>query len=89
MAHEFMPHRIALASALVIGFTSGLGGLAIAGLGQLADIAGLAFVLWSLVGVAIVGTAASMLLPDVARSPAAKDAAATARNLAASAVQHR
>jgi len=66
-----------------------LGGLAIAGLGRLADIAGLTVVLWSLVGVAVVGTAASMLLPDVARSREAKDAAATARNLAASAVQHR
>ena len=89
MAHEFMPHRIALASALVIGFTSGLGGLVIAGLGRLADLAGLAFVLWSLVAVAIAGTAASMLLPDVARSREAEDAAATARNLAASAVQHK
>src|SRR5207302_5081768 len=48
MAHEYMPRRIALASALVIGFPSGIGGLVIAGLGHVADVAGLTAVLWSL-----------------------------------------
>lgn len=89
MAHEFMPHRIALASALVIGFTSGIGGVAIAGLGHIADIAGLPAVLWSLVGVSVVGTALTMLLPGGAPARVPEDAVCGARNLAASVVEHR
>ena len=89
MAHEFLPHRIALASALVIGFTSGIGGVAIAGFGQLADVAGLGAVLWSLVGVAVVGTALTTLVPAGARARAPEDAATEERNLAASVVEHR
>ena len=89
MAHEFMPHRIALASALVIGFTSGIGGVAVAGLGHVADVAGLPAVLWSLVGVSVVGTALTMLMPASSHPRAPEDAAAGARNLAASAVEHR
>jgi FSR family fosmidomycin resistance protein-like MFS transporter len=84
MAQEFMPQRIALASALVIGFTSGLGGLGIAVLGHVADAAGLRVVLWSLVGVAVIGTALSTLLPGSLASPHAKDAALASRNLARS-----
>ncbi|HET9341578.1 MAG TPA: MFS transporter [Candidatus Eremiobacteraceae bacterium] len=89
MAHEFMPHRIALASALVIGFTSGIGGVAIAGLGHVADVAGLPVVLWSLVGVSVVGTALTMLMPASSRHRAPEDAVVGARNLAASVVEHR
>jgi FSR family fosmidomycin resistance protein-like MFS transporter len=89
MAQEYLPHRIALASALVIGFPSGLGGLVIAGLGRLADVAGLHIVLWSLVGVSVVGTALSSLLPADDHAMRAKDAAATARNLSPSAVRQK
>jgi FSR family fosmidomycin resistance protein-like MFS transporter len=63
MAQDYMPSRLALAASLVIGFTSGLGGLAVAGLGRLADIAGLLTVLWVLVGVAAAGTLFTALLP--------------------------
>jgi FSR family fosmidomycin resistance protein-like MFS transporter len=63
MAQDYMPSRLALAASLVIGFTSGLGGLAVAGLGRLADISGLSTVLWALVGIAIVGTLVTALLP--------------------------
>jgi MFS transporter, FSR family, fosmidomycin resistance protein len=89
MAHDFLPHRIALASALVIGFTSGIGGVAIAGFGRLADVAGLGAVLWSLVAVGAVGTALTTLVPGGTRTRAPEDGAAVARNLAASAVEHR
>lgn len=89
MALEYMPHRIALASALVIGFPSGLGGLGIAALGHLADVGGLHAVLWTLVGVSVAGTALSALLPRDERIGRAEDAASTARNLAASAVLHK
>jgi FSR family fosmidomycin resistance protein-like MFS transporter len=81
MAQDFMPHRIALASALVIGFTSGLGGLAIAALGHLADVASLTTVLWSLVGVAAAGALLSAALPTVRRTTVAEDAALASRNL--------
>ena len=89
LAQEFMPNRIALASALVIGFTSGLGGLVIAGLGHFADLAGLRTVLWSLVGVSVVGTALSTLLPADETLRRAKDATSDARNLAASTVHRK
>ena len=89
MAQEYMPRRIALASALVIGFPSGLGGLGIAALGHLADVSDLYAVLWSLVAVAVIGTAFSMLLPADAAVPRAKDAAIEARNLAASPAPHK
>jgi len=89
MAHAYMPHRIALASALVIGFTSGIGGVAVAGLGHVADVAGLPAVLWSLVGVSVVGTVLTMLMPAGAHARAPEDRAAGARGLAASAVDHR
>jgi FSR family fosmidomycin resistance protein-like MFS transporter len=84
MAQEYMPHRLALASALVIGFTSGLGGLGIAALGKLADALGLLTVLWSLVGVSVVGTAAAAFLPSTVRAQVSKDAASESRNLARS-----
>jgi len=89
MAHEYLPHRIALASALVIGFPSGLGGLVIAGLGRLADVAGLPVVLWSLVAVSVIGTALSTLLPADHDAAAPEDAASAARNLATSAARHK
>ena len=63
MAQDYMPSRLALAASLVIGFTSGLGGLAVAGLGRLADISGLDTVLWALVAIAIAGTLVPALLP--------------------------
>ena len=63
MAQDYMPSRLALAASLVIGFTSGLGGLAVAGLGRLADLSGLRAVLWVLVGVAVAGTMFTAFLP--------------------------
>jgi FSR family fosmidomycin resistance protein-like MFS transporter len=63
MAQDFMPGRLALAASLVIGFTSGLGGLGVALLGGLADLAGLYVVLWVLVGIAVAGTVLTAFLP--------------------------
>src|SRR4029077_18273946 len=64
IAQDFMPSRLALAASLVIGFTSGLGGLAVAGLGRLADIAVLRSVLWALVAIAVAGTLLTAMLPE-------------------------
>jgi MFS transporter, FSR family, fosmidomycin resistance protein len=87
MAQEFMPNRLALASALVIGFTSGIGGLCIAALGKLADAASLTAVLWVLVVIACLGTGASAFLPESTRVSKAEDDMKGSRNLAPSAVQ--
>jgi FSR family fosmidomycin resistance protein-like MFS transporter len=64
MAQDFMPSRLALAASLVIGFTSGLGGVVVAALGRLADLSGLRTVLWVIVGVAVAGTLFTALLPS-------------------------
>lgn len=63
MAQDFMPGRLALAASLVIGFTSGLGGIGVALLGRVADLEGLRVVLWVLVAVAAAGTALTAFLP--------------------------
>lgn len=63
MGQEFLPHRLALASALMIGLPFGLGGLGVAALGHLADVAGLPTTLWALVGVAAAALALTLLLP--------------------------
>ena len=85
MAQEYMPHRIALASAMVIGFTSGIAGLTVTALGQLADAAGLWAVLWTLVGVSVAGTALTFALPERTHAAQPKDASAAPGNLARSA----
>jgi FSR family fosmidomycin resistance protein-like MFS transporter len=83
MAQEFMPRRLALAAALVIGFTSGIGGLCIAALGAAADTWGLTAVLWSLVVVGVAGTGLSALLPEGTRQHAKpEDAGLEPMNLA-------
>jgi len=72
MAQDFMPSRLALAASLVIGFTSGVGGLAVAGLGRLADMSGLLTVLWVLVGISVAGTLATAMLPGESEGRSAR-----------------
>ena len=81
LGQEFMPNRIALASALMIGFTSGLGGVGVAVLGRAADVAGLGFALWALVGVAMTAVVLSFGLraEDAAAESVPVDLRATAR----------
>ncbi len=87
LGQEFLPNRLALASALMIGFTTGLGGLGVAILGQVADVFGLATTLWALVGVAVAGFALTLPLrlkpsipqPGAQRAGEAADLRAPAR----------
>jgi len=81
LGQEFMPNRLALASALMIGFTSGLGGIGVAFLGRVADIAGLSLALWALVGVAVGAAVLSLGLhsEDTAAESVPVDLRATAR----------
>ncbi len=62
LGQEFMPNRLGLASAFMIGFTSGLGGLGVAALGYVADVAGLTATIWSLAGIAVAGVALTLPL---------------------------
>ena len=81
LGQEFMPNRLALASALMIGFTSGLGGIGVAFLGRAADVAGLPLALWALVAVAVIAVALSLGLrsEDTAAESVPVDLRATAR----------
>lgn len=63
MGMEYMPDRIALASALLIGLSTGIGSLIVAALGHVADTFGLLAVLWSLVALAALAYALSLALP--------------------------
>lgn len=63
MGMEYMPTRMALASALLIGLSTGIGGLGVGLLGRVADSFGLMPVMWSLVGVAAVAYALTFALP--------------------------
>lgn len=65
LGHEYLPTRVALASSLLIGFTSGIGGLAVGALGHLADVSGLAPTLWALVAAGLLAFALTLVLPEV------------------------
>jgi FSR family fosmidomycin resistance protein-like MFS transporter len=63
---EYMPKRLALASALLIGLSTGLGALGVGALGRVADAFGLLPVLWTLVGVASLAYGLTFMLPKTA-----------------------
>lgn len=67
MGMEYMPNRVGLASALLIGLSTGLGGLCVGALGKLADSLGLGVALWSLVGVAALSYLLTFALPAAQR----------------------
>jgi MFS transporter, FSR family, fosmidomycin resistance protein len=67
MGMEYLPNRVGLASALLIGLSTGLGGLCVGALGKVADSLGLGIVLWSLVGIAALSYALTFVLPSAER----------------------
>jgi FSR family fosmidomycin resistance protein-like MFS transporter len=74
MGQEYLPHRLGIASGVTLGFAIGVGGVAAALLGALADHAGLPAVMWTIALLPIAGTALALTLPEsatVRRSPAA------------------
>lgn len=71
MGQELLPNRLALASGLMIGFTTGLGGLAVVLVGRVADVAGLTMAMWCLVGAACAAFFLALLLPFSGARPAA------------------
>jgi MFS transporter, FSR family, fosmidomycin resistance protein len=69
MGMEYMPNRMALASALLIGFSSGVGGLGVGLLGRVADAYGLIPTVWSLVVVAALAYGLTFALPKTRPAP--------------------
>lgn len=67
LGQEYLPQRVGLASALMIGFTTGLGAISVAALGKIADGSGLVVVLWLLVAVAVATAALAMTVPAAQR----------------------
>jgi FSR family fosmidomycin resistance protein-like MFS transporter len=71
LGQEYLPGRHGLASGITLGLAIGLGGLAAAGLGALADATSLATTMASLPAFALIALAAAVSLPEPRRVPAA------------------
>jgi FSR family fosmidomycin resistance protein-like MFS transporter len=63
MGQEYLPSRLGLASGVTLGFAIGLGGVAGALFGVLADHAGLAAVMWTVAALPLAGLAIASTLP--------------------------
>jgi len=63
MGQEYLPHRLGIASGITLGFAIGVGGVAAALLGVLADRAGLTTVMWAIAWLPLAGLALAVTLP--------------------------
>jgi FSR family fosmidomycin resistance protein-like MFS transporter len=63
MGQEYLPSRLGIASGVTLGFAIGVGGVAAALLGALADHAGLATVMWTVALLPFAGLALALTLP--------------------------
>ena len=63
MGQEYLPSRLGLASGVTLGLAIGMGGVAAALLGKLADSAGLETVMWTIVALPWLGLALAQTLP--------------------------
>jgi FSR family fosmidomycin resistance protein-like MFS transporter len=64
MGQEYLPRRIGIASGVTLGFAIGVGGVAAALLGALADHAGLTTVMWTIALLPLAGLAIVLTLPE-------------------------
>jgi FSR family fosmidomycin resistance protein-like MFS transporter len=72
MGQEYMPHRLALAAGLMIGFAAiGSGAIGLAWIGPLADLAGRETALWAVAALPLAATLLSAALPPPHRSQSA------------------
>jgi FSR family fosmidomycin resistance protein-like MFS transporter len=85
MGQQYLPHRLGIASGVMLGTAIGVGGLAAALLGALADAAGLSAVMWTVAALPVPAFALALSLPGGRRRPPATRAAAGAAAGAASA----
>jgi FSR family fosmidomycin resistance protein-like MFS transporter len=72
MGQEYLPHRLGIASGVTLGFAIGVGGVAAALLGALADHAGLQTVMWTIALLPLAGTAIVLTLPETATARRAR-----------------
>ncbi len=63
MGQEYLPSRLGIASGVTMGFAIGVGGIAAAILGALADAAGLETVMWTIAALPLVGLVLALPLP--------------------------
>jgi len=63
MGQEYLPSRLGVASGVTLGFAIGVGGVAAALLGLLADAVSLSAVMWTVVLLPFVGLGLALLLP--------------------------
>src|SRR4051812_12868776 len=63
MGQEYLPSRLGIASGVTLGLAIGLGGVAAALLGVLADHSGLATVMWTIAALPLFGLALALTLP--------------------------
>lgn len=70
MGQEYLPNRIGIASGVTLGLAIGVGGLGAAGLGLVADAAGLDAVMRIIAIVPLVAAALALSLPRAARGSA-------------------
>ena len=63
MGQEYLPSRLGLASGVTLGFAIGVGGVAAAILGVIADAAGLETVIWIVAALPLLGLALALTLP--------------------------
>jgi len=69
LAQEYLPARMGLASGLLVGLCSGVGGLIVVALGLLGDAAGSASVIYATAAMPVVVAAFASLLPRPAAAP--------------------
>jgi MFS transporter, FSR family, fosmidomycin resistance protein len=85
MSQEYLPNRLGLASGVSLGLAIGVGGIAAAGLGLVADAWGLRTVMWLIVALAVPMVVLARTLPVTRAERRAQGAAAEAAAAAAAA----
>jgi MFS transporter, FSR family, fosmidomycin resistance protein len=75
MGQEYLPRRLGLASGITLGAAIGLGGVAAALLGVLADAAGLSAVMWTIALLPVPGLLLALSLPPTPQERSRRDAA--------------
>jgi FSR family fosmidomycin resistance protein-like MFS transporter len=78
MGQEYLPSRLGIASGVTLGFAIGVGGVAAALLGALADRSGLAAVMWTVALLPFAGLALALTLPLTPQERAVAPRAAAA-----------
>jgi FSR family fosmidomycin resistance protein-like MFS transporter len=78
MGQEYLPSRLGLASGVTMGLSIGIGGIAAAGLGVLADVAGLRTVMWVIAALSLPLFALARTLPVTRAERRAQGLAAAA-----------